>query len=628
MARRNKFVPFSRRLSLNIALAVSIVFIVADVTVALHSRDVITKDANALSQGALENANLRVENMLNNIESLVYGSTWLVYEGMNSEKELYHLTRKLVEVSDLIVGSAIAFPENAFKGRKYFSPYSFLDRDGNIRSKQLGTEKYDYFGMEWFKVPYESNQSHWSNPYFDRGGGENMMSTFSVPVIGEDGKVISVITADMSLDWLKDVLTDVKPYPNSFMLLIAENGHILCWDTPDGSGIGFRDVSELASLQGLPEDTFQDLIISDESSKIIPLEGKKYLTLASPLYNGWHSVLMCPYSDIYSDLDDMNQLLVLIAILGILAISAIASYTIRRRTKALVSMSDAARDIAKGNFSVDLPEVSENNEIRQLRDSMSYMQVSLVSYIENLKESTVKNEKFESELNIANKIQAGMLTHDFPNPDGIDVFADSLPAKEVGGDLYDVFIRGDKMFITVGDVSGKGVPASLIMALTLSALRMASKFEIDIDDIMSTINTSVASRNDSQQFVTLFLGVLDLNTLNLDYCNAGHNAIIVNGSYLTEKPNLVIGVMPDFRFVKESIQLSKGDRIVLYTDGVVEAEDENKNLFGEDRLLDMIKSSPLSETSQQTVRNILDAVSAHQGKAGRNDDVTVMTIKI
>ena len=206
------------------------------------------------------------------------------------------------------------------------------------------------------------------------------------------------------------------------------------------------------------------------------------------------------------------------------------------------------------------------------------------------------------------------------------------PAKDVGGDLFDFYIRDEKLFFCIGDVSGKGVPASLVMAMTRSLFRNVSLHVSEPHVIVKALNAAVAEGNETYMFVTLFLGVLDLHTGVLQYCNAGHNAPLLMGKdvrTLECDSNLPIGVMNDWAFTLQEIQLASQNTIFLYTDGLSEAEDTMHAQFGEDRILHV--------TEAQTAQGILEpaaivsqmdeAVHRFVDDAEQSDDLTMLAIK-
>lgn len=249
--------------------------------------------------------------------------------------------------------------------------------------------------------------------------------------------------------------------------------------------------------------------------------------------------------------------------------------------------------------------------------------------IQNLISANYQKERMMNELEIAQTIQRAMLPKVFPP------FADRLdlniygmvdPAKEIGGDLYDFYVRHDKLFFCVGDVSGKGVPASLVMATIRSLFRSVTAHEEHAHLIATQINDTLAEQNDQNMFVTLFVGVLDLTNGHLHYCNAGHNAPLLNGEMLTVLPNLPIGVLTGFEYQAQEIDLHPSDLLFLYTDGLTEAENTRHELFGESRMLEEVKKM-LALRPRQIVDAMRATVASFAGDAQQSDDLTMLAIR-
>ena len=270
-----------------------------------------------------------------------------------------------------------------------------------------------------------------------------------------------------------------------------------------------------------------------------------------------------------------------------------------------------------------------------LYDSFHHMQHSLADYMDELARTTANKERIESELRIASDIQMGMIPKIFPPfPDrkDIDLYATLTPAKEVGGDLYDFFVEDDRLYFTVGDVSGKGVPASLLMAVTRSLFRtMAPHFKVPAD-IVAALNDALSDSNESNMFVTLFLGVLNLKDGTLRYCNAGHNAPVRFGgtdsgdpAFIPVNPNLALGLFKGFPYLEQEMRLEAGTSLLLYTDGVTEAEDLTQQLFSDERLLNLLARECGSRPAR-VVEHLMQAIRTHTAEAEQNDDITILCL--
>ena len=257
-----------------------------------------------------------------------------------------------------------------------------------------------------------------------------------------------------------------------------------------------------------------------------------------------------------------------------------------------------------------------------------------MKYIEELKTTTAANERIQSDIELARKIQRGMLLKKFPP----FLYATLHPAKRVGGDLYDFTLKGNQLYFAIGDVSGKGVAASIVMAITKVLLRFVVGMGLPLDETLLRINNSFSEANETGMFVTLFVARLDLKTGHMDYCNAGHNQILIippdsEPYFLHSKANVAVGVMSGFQYEAEQIDLKLGTRIIAYTDGVTEAEKADQSQYGEERLMAWAKSivETFPETTAQekdVVENLYDSVQAFVEGNPQNDDLTIVSLKL
>lgn len=623
---------FSRRLSSTLVLITSILFILALGVAAVSSHLILADEAHKSAENLLDATIKEIENKLVKVEVSVLNSVSSVKALKDSPERMYGITRKLVTENEDILGSAVAFVSEYYKGVHFYSPYSFVNSDGEVESKQLGTDQYNYFYSDWFQIPQLLGEPCWSEPYFDEGGAQEFMSTYSYPIKDEQGNVFAVLTADISLQWITEFLSSIKPYPSSYVSLVSRSGRYVNYGLDER--LRGETVFSTQYLMGTQDNEDINQIAVD---MMAGLKGKRKYRVGNnvsfavfgPVSNGWKASITCDYRDVLARTSKMHLILVFVVLVGLLILFLSCYITIRKLTKPLTDISESALSIAKGNFNTPLPDIKYDDEIRHLRNSFDYMQHSLTEYIENLKKSTAENERFESELSIASDIQMAMLSSDFPENDYMGLYAMLKPAKEVGGDLYDFFLMDkDTLYFAVGDVSGKGVPASMFMAITRSAFRFIAKTGAPMNEVMSKINNSLCDGNDSQLFVTMFVGKLDLHTGELEYCNAGHNPVVVNGSFLPVKANLALGLISDFPYQLQSMKLEVGSRIFVYTDGVTEAERSDKQQYGEERLLECIGSLKQSQSDREICETIMKSIHDFADGNVQNDDITVLSITL
>lgn len=618
---------FANRLSWKIIGVVLVIFVFAILMVAVVSDRIIADEATRSTQHILHGTISEIEKPLNEVEV----STYTVAAYMSSMKDnpemLQRIAHRTVEVQKLINGCGILFLDE--EGRPDLSrqsAFSYMD----------GTEVLDYHANAqdlqiladlWATQPVETKTPCWTAPYSAFDSGDNLISTYSYPLVDSTLSVYAVVVAGLSVDWMEQKVEELRPYKNSLTTL-------LCGDS---TLIGLRDTVLIRHYaeQYADDESFSDFIEDlkkgkDSIRRRVGRGNEASFVVYGSLHNGWNLSILCPYRDVLHRNAQMHLNLAIIGLIGLALLFFMCRRVIRKTTRPITELSESALHMAKGDFKAQLPEITSEDEMRTLHDSFVFLQNSIADYIEDLKTTTSANERMESELNVARNIQMGMLSTDFPP----QVYAVLNPAKEVGGDLYDFVLKGDQLYFAVGDVSGKGVPASLMMAITRASLRFVAGLNLTMSETLSRINNGVSESNSNYMFVTLFVGRVDLKTGHMEYCNAGHNPLLIippDGEpfFLKAKPNLAIGLKEDFPYEDESIDLKPGTRIIAYTDGVTEAEKGDKSLFGNDRLVEWSRSIAGQNLSEkEVVESLLASLKVFVNRNPQNDDITIMSLQV
>ena len=269
-----------------------------------------------------------------------------------------------------------------------------------------------------------------------------------------------------------------------------------------------------------------------------------------------------------------------------------------------------------------------HQQLETAHEKLETAHTELQTAYNQLEATTAAKERIESELRIARDIQMSMVPGVFPEHEGLDMYAEMTTAKEVGGDLYGYVLQGENLYFCVGDVSGKGVPASLFMSQSARLFRTLATEGLTPVDIAVRMNNELAENNDRGMFVTMFIGMLHLNTGRLDYCNCGHNAPVIDGQFLKMAyDNAPLGLWEDDPFYGESIDDVRGRQLLIYTDGLNEAENQQQELLGNKRLLELMADTA-SLTSHQVIDMLKEAVEEHRAGAEPNDDLTLMCLKL
>jgi phosphoserine phosphatase RsbU/P len=341
-----------------------------------------------------------------------------------------------------------------------------------------------------------------------------------------------------------------------------------------------------------------------------------------------------PQDEFLADVAHLNRMGLLLGLLGIVFVGAVVVLIANSITRPLRLLSGATRDIARGRLDAPLPEIRSRDEVGGLAASFARMREDLRTYIRELTEATAAKERMESELAIAHDIQMKLLPQGVPDiaeSGGCEAFALLEPAREVGGDLYDMFfVDRKRLCIVVGDVSGKGVPAALFMAMTKTFLKAVAQETGQPAAILDRVNRELSRDNDSCMFVTVFCGLLDVSTGELRYANAGHNApLLVSGgaaSFLEGGRGPVVGIVEDARYVEGVRPMSPGDVLILYTDGVTEAFDGRGEQFAEERLV-REAAAPAEERVEGLVRRIAGAVELFANGTPQSDDIAIVAVR-
>ena len=486
------------------------------ITQYVFARKAIRAEAGRRAESELTIARQDIEKVTDRIEVAVKNTIWMLESGMSPKADAIPYLRELVRNNGEIMDAAVGYLPS-YHGSRWNEPILARRPDGKLDEIVLTDGKDDYQQAGWYTEALESDGACWSEPYYAKSADEGMVVTYSVPVKDASGSIVGILAADLSLDWLTELVSSIELYPNSYSTVHSREGELLACPAET------LDVSH----QTVRYDT--------------PLES-----------TGWKLSIVLPEEEILSGAKKFGLIIAIMQVLGLILVILM----IRRTAIGIISLE-------------------------KVQDG---------------------KRKIENELRIASGIQMAMIPKvfpPFPERKDLDMSASLTPAKEVGGDLYDFYIRDEKLFFCVGDVSGKGVPASLVMAVTRSLFRSITSHESSPGIIMKMLNDSLSKGNESNMFVTFFLGVLDLINGRLRYCNAGHNAPLIlkdKISALPAYPNIPLGIMPGFMYREQETNLVWDDAIFLYTDGLTEAENIHHELFGEKRMEEVLHTRRDSES--------------------------------
>jgi sigma-B regulation protein RsbU (phosphoserine phosphatase) len=622
---------FAFRLSVYILTATTILFTAIILINLFVTRNIILDDVREHAK------NISHHNISYGVEKVTNKAANLLADSEFSHKQIHSLLKAYIVNNEEIFGGTIAFEPGIYnESYNNYAPYYYENGDSlsyiDIARVTNYTEEF------WYSIPFKKQSPVWTEPYFDEGVGDIMMTTYSVPFYTtKNGKRVmaGIVTADISLGWLEQIVSSVHMLESGFAFIISETGTFITH--PNKEYILNESVFGRAEKMNNPRlKEYGERMVRGETG-FVPVEsallqkpGWIYFTRLPS--SNWTLAVLFPEDELYSELNYLNNVIMFVGIFGFILLLLIIVIISKKLTKPLISLSNASKEIGDGNLDATLPKATSEDEVGKLTVSMEQMQKKLKDYIKNLKETTAEKEKIESELRIAQQIQHGMIPKIFPpypNIPSIDLYAKLLSAKEVGGDLYDFFLIDDThLCLAIGDVSGKGVPASLLMAVTRTLLRAKAVSGIKSDELVNLIDKELKSSHETRLFVTFFLGIIDLSTGEMEYTCSGHNPpYLIRSDGVVETmivdPGLPLGIGVQKKYSSRIVNIKPSETLVLFTDGVTEAMNIEDVMFEEERLEDVLKKAASLDVTN-IVKSVFESVKVFTSDVEQYDDITVV----
>ena len=575
-----------------------------------------------------------------------------IEENLDNPDKLYNIMEHMVRTNEHIRSCGVSFVDNYYpqKGH-WFCPYA-VRRDSTIERLTIGSKTHDYLQADWFAEALQRDTTYWSKPFLEGIDHETPLVSYLVPIHDRQQRVVAVLGVDLLLDRLCESTGSLLDFSDrDVSKRDAED------EEDDDLGDGYFFVVDTTGTflahpykQRIIHKKFQDYVTDDPDNLCkekffkkkfglgdnLEMEHKKVAVyfqqikgtpwiVGMSIQNKYLEIMSCIFAGIG----------LVFMIISIMVVIITARRAITKATLPIRLLAFSAEDVAKGNFKAALPVLKSRDEIHLLRDSFEKMEQSLAEYTEQLKTTTAEKATIESELKVAHTIQMSMLPKTFPpypERNDIDIYGQVKPAKAVGGDLFDFYIRDEKLFFCIGDVSGKGVPASMFMAVARSLFRNISAHVPEPNIIAKALNESMCEGNEMNMFVTMFVGVLDLQTGVLRYCNAGHDAPLLIGQSVGQLPcdsNLPVGIDAGWNFSVQEVVIVPETTIFLFTDGLNEAENSHHQQFGDERVLDLAKELLASGDYQPMplIQRMTAAVHFFAGVAEQSDDLTMLAIQ-
>ena len=577
---------------------------------------------------------VHVETSARPVEDMAKDLTVFIETVPVAEEQAYQLLERLINSHSAVFGAAIAMaPQDG--GRA--APYVYRTEQG-LRRTDL-RQGYHYETSDRYILPKELKRPVWSEPYFDEGGGNVLMATYAVPVrTGTDKETVTgVVTGDMSLASLAGLLTSLELGRSNYAFIISGQGRFIAH--PDDNFImreSIFSVAEAARNQHLR--ALGRKMIRGESGQAAytsEVSGKPGWVVYMPIAStGWSLGLFFSREALMARVFELNHIQWYLGSAGFILLCLVVTGIARSITRPIRQLDKAARKLAAGDLEAPVPYINGGDEVARLAESFTIMISELKVHMDMLQETATIKERMESELRIARSIQMGLIPKTFPPfPDRSEfrLFALLDPARETGGDFYDFFFldeEQEQLCLVIGDVADKGVGAALFMAVTRTLLRSLARENQEPACLLSRLNDELARNNESCMFVTLFCAAVHLPTGRCSYASGGHCPPVVmqpDGRLISLKDakGPVVGGMEGMLYTAGHYLFTPGDLIFFYTDGVTEAANPERALFGEERMHRTLQQAQTRDP-EKLLRHMRERLQEFAEHAAQSDDITML----
>jgi sigma-B regulation protein RsbU (phosphoserine phosphatase) len=638
-----------------VLLGAGIVLGVVSIVSYTSARDLLEKQKQAEFAAATAATANRIDIVGRSVEKITEGLAVTVDDIEPEPVRARAMLRQTVQANDELYAAGIGYEPVLYDN---FAPYAY-DPDGRYEGTpakggsgadkvvvtDLGRHGQAYDVGDWYQLPFQTRHAVWTEPYYQEGGGDVILATYAVPVQLRDDKapVSAVVTGDISLFWLRRLLQDIDVGDGGYAFLISRNGTFIAH--PDPGFIMNQSIFSVAAARrdaqlraiGQKMTAGRSGYVLFDGLRSMKGDGASWLAYRPVSSTGWSLGIVVSDSAISADVVALNRIQWGIALIGIAALLVITLLIAGTITRPIRGLDAATHALASGDLGAPLPKARGRDEIARLTSSFGQMRDDLERHIDELRESTAVQERMHSELRIAAGIQMDLVPRTFPpfpERHDLDLFATLVPAREVGGDFYDfVEMDGDRLCLAIADVSGKGVPAALLMAVGRSFLRSFIREGGSPAEIVRSLNEEIAAENEASMFITMFLAVADLSTGEVHYASAGHNPpfVVTAAGAASQVPRVrgvALGARPGMVYDEGALKLARGDVLFLYTDGVSESMDAGNVMFTERRIGEELAPAVAGGAScEEVVEHMLAAVRRHADGVEQFDDVTMLAFR-
>lgn len=600
------------------------------------SRGEILERLRLESQNTVVGVVRDLEGLLGGVEGNTRFLAGLLRRQHRDEQSISRLLQDSVTHHADIFGATIALAPAQSARPRGFAPY-FFKRGDTIAYSDLTPGAEPYWERAWFREAADSGQARWIEPYFDAGGADVFMTTFSVPVYkGEDqDELLAVVTADITLDELHRFISRLQQGELGFGFLVSAGGLALSSRGTSTEMVPYQRLLPSERQRALWRELLAEAAPGTDTTRLVACEqvgGNCVIRMTRLQHSGWVVGVLYSEHELLADLRAYEAKIFALGLACLLAMILVVTAVTRRITRPLTALAASAGQLGAGQLDASLPAVQGTDEVARLVQSFAHMQGELRRRMEDLERVTASRSRLEGELSAARDIQMAMLPQSgtaHEQHTDFALWASVEPARRVGGDLFSYGLDGRKLYLAVGDVSDKGVPAALFMARAISHLHHPGSGSPG--RALAELNNALVENNSNCMFVTMILAVLDLDSLELTYASAGHTPPmwLHEGRPVTllQRSGPATGLSPDQPFPDQTLRLARGDRLLLYTDGIDEAFNPSGEMFGTERLGRWLADS-VTQAPEIAGRDLFNTLSRFADGEAQSDDITVLLLDL
>jgi phosphoserine phosphatase RsbU/P len=603
----------------------------------IMTRKVMFKNAEQMARSLTAEKINKIEGILSNIENISQNIAFLVGLDILDEGNHKDYYQKLINPAGEVLAISVLYTPEYLKSNPGANSVMHYLRDGMFYEMDVTDSATEYKTDDWFIIPVARQRAYWSEPWVNSKIWIEPITSYSVP-IQRFGEIIGVVRTDISLKVLQRIVTSTHLMNSGYAILLTSNGTFVTHPA-DSLILNYTIFSYATQLKtpvlwqvGRNMVKGKSGFVWVPSSKDYPA---KWIYYAPISLNKWSIGIKFAEKDIMGDLNQVNYIFSFILGLGLLMLLVSIYTRVTTIFKPLNLLVEATNEIGAGDFNVHLPESRNQNEVSLLTDSFAKMQSELKSYMENLIKTNREKDKISAEIKFAAQIQQRIIPSNqnlLTDVREVSIYGILEPAEDIGGDLYDAFMIDERFLcFAIADVFGKGIVASMLMTMVQTLIRSQSRYSNSAVSLVQEVNSYLCKNNKQANFITIIVGILDLKTGLVEFCNAGHTPLYHKKAdqqciRYSETHSTALGIFDDLKIESAQIQMDAQDYLILFTDGITEAMSAQEAFFGLDRMEDII-SQMQNPTPEGIARSIISEVRKFTGLATQNDDLSILVLK-